>query len=147
MNIRQITPSYAVSPQIDVSDVPGIAASGFSAIICNRPDDEVAPDQASAAIRAAAEAAGLAFHDNPVSNGGLGAPQIAAQAQVLAEADGPVLAYCRSGTRSCFVWAFGAAETTEVQKIVEAAARAGYDLSPVAGQLAAIGQAHRDGPA
>ncbi len=138
MDIRHITDGYAVSPQIDAADVPDIAAQGFAAIICNRPDTEVGPDQSSETIRAAAEAAGIRFVFNPVVNGAMGPSEVEDQAQALATTEGPVLAYCRSGTRSCFAWAFGAAGAMPVPEIVAACGKAGYDLGPATPQLEAI---------
>ena len=68
----------------------------------------------------------------------MGPQQVDAQARAIDAADGPVLAYCRSGTRCCFVWAFGAAGRMDVDSIVAQAADAGYDLSPARQQLTAI---------
>ena len=67
MDIRQITPDYAVSPQIEPADIAAIKAAGFRTVICNRPDEEVTAELGAAAMRDAAEAAGLAFVDNPVN--------------------------------------------------------------------------------
>ncbi|WOI55271.1 TIGR01244 family sulfur transferase [Palleronia sp. LCG004] len=140
MDIRPITDGYAVSPQIDPGDLPEIAARGFVTVICNRPDAEVGPDQASDAIRKAAEAAGMSFVFNPVVNGAMGPDEVDAQARTIEGANGPVLAYCRSGTRSCFAWAFGAVETMPVEDIVAAGGQAGYDLGPAVPQLRAMAE-------
>ena len=48
---------------------------------------------------------------------------------MFSSATGPVLAYCRSGTRSCHLWAFSAARSQPAGTVIEAAAAAGYDLS------------------
>jgi len=138
MDIRRLTDRYAVAPQLDPQDMAALAEQGFTTVICNRPDDEVGPDHASDAMAEAARAAGLDFVLNPVSNGGMGPAQITAQAEALAKADGPTLAYCRSGTRSTFVWAFGVAPVMPVEDIVARAGEAGYDLSPVVPQLRAL---------
>ena len=135
MDIRHLTPAYAVSPQIEPGDVAAIREAGFTAIICTRPDEEVGADQAAEAMRAAAEAEGLVFHDNPVRNGALSAENVEAQHAVLENATGSVFAYCRSGTRSAIVWALGEAGRQPVGTIIETAARAGYDLSGLRPQL------------
>src|SRR6056297_454993 len=98
MEIRRLTPAYAVSPQIAPEDLPRIAEAGYRTVICNRPDPEVPPELQAASIRAAAEAAGLAFLVNPVTHGGMTPAMVAAQANAIAA--GPALAYCASGTRS-----------------------------------------------
>lgn len=139
-DIRWVTSAVAVAPQITVDDIPALQAAGVSTIICNRPDAEVTPDLQAAAIRAAAEAAGLAFVDNPVIGGALPAETVDRQSAAITEAPGAVLAYCRSGTRSCIVWAFGAARTRPVDEIVAAAAQAGYDLGPYRPMLEAMSQ-------
>jgi len=100
MSIRTLTPTLRVSPQIDPSDVAGLAASGFRAIVCNRPDGEEAGQPAASAIAAAAEAHGLRFVHIPVVSGRIGEGDAAAMARALAELPAPVLAYCRSGARS-----------------------------------------------
>lgn len=35
MDIRDITPTYSVTPQIEPADLPDIAAAGFTTVICN----------------------------------------------------------------------------------------------------------------
>ena len=43
MDIRQITPTYFVAPQLDPADMAANAAAGITTVICNRPDEEVPP--------------------------------------------------------------------------------------------------------
>ena len=134
MRYAQVTPRYAVAPQIDPADAAEISAAGFTDVICNRPDEEVPPNVAAEALEAALTAAGVRFHVNPVRNGALTEVEVARQAEVIGEAQGPVLAYCRSGTRSTIVWALGEDEMSP-DEIVSAAERAGYDLSGIRPQL------------
>ncbi|OHD06286.1 bifunctional protein tyrosine phosphatase family protein/NAD(P)/FAD-dependent oxidoreductase [Sphingopyxis sp. RIFCSPHIGHO2_12_FULL_65_19] len=100
MDIRTINARLSVSPQIRPEDVPAIAAAGFRSIICNRPDGEEAGQPTSAAMAAAAQANGLAFTHLPVVAGKLADTDAALMANALAHLPGPVLAYCRSGSRS-----------------------------------------------
>jgi len=104
MNILQITDSYAVAPQIHPDDVTAIAAEGFVAIICNRPDGEEPGQPTAAEIATTCEAAGLAFHHIPVSGMPVAIELIQKQHRLISDSDGPVLAYCRSGQRSQFIW-------------------------------------------
>lgn len=138
MDIRQISPDYAVSPQIEPADMPAIKAAGFHAVICNRPDAEVPHELSAEVMRIAAEAAGLAFHVNPVTHQTLNMDMVASQMNALAEAGGPVLAYCASGTRSSIVWSLGQAEKMPVDEIIAATARAGYDLAGLRPRLEAL---------
>lgn len=136
----RLTDKISVAPQIAPEDCALAKAQGFAAIVNNRPDGE-APGQPSAAMmRAAAEAAGLRYADVPIDHSGYGLAQIEAMATVLG-AGGPVLAFCRSGTRSANVWALAeASRGGDPDAIIAAAADGGYDVSgllPTLRQLAA----------
>ena len=138
LSLRRINDSIAVAPQIDPADLAAIKAAGYVAIVNNRPDDEEPGQPSGDAIRAAAEAAGLRYTAIPVTQG-FGHPQLDAMAQALVAAEGPLLAYCRSGTRSCNLWALAAAKAgRNPQVLVEQAARAGYDLSGLRPTLDAL---------
>ena len=104
MTITEITPDYSVAPQIGVDDVAELAARGFRAIMCNRPDGE-SPDQTpEAVIRAAAERHGLAFASVPVISGAIVPEDVEDFRAALAELPAPVLAYCRSSARCRNLW-------------------------------------------
>lgn len=139
MDIRPLNDSVAVSPQIAPEDIPAIKAAGFAAVVNNRPDDEEPGQPLGDAIRAAAEAAGLKYAHVPVTGAGFGHPQLDAMARALTDAGGPVLAYCRSGTRSCNLWALAAAKAGRDPAVLTAQARAaGYDLSSIRPTLDAL---------
>jgi uncharacterized protein (TIGR01244 family) len=139
MDIRTLNDRVAVAPQIGPEDLPALAAAGYVAVVNNRPDEEEAGQPSGAEIRAAAEAAGLAYHAIPVTHAGFSHPQIDAMGAALAGADGPVLAYCRSGTRSCNLWALAAAKAgRDPALLVAQGAGAGYDLSAMRPTLDAL---------
>ncbi len=135
MDIRQLTEDFSAAPQIDPSDMQAVAAAGFKAVICNRPDSEITPDLQCDVMATAAAAAGLEFHVIPVGHDGLSTEMFDRTAEILETTDGPVLAYCRSGTRSTHVWAFTMAGKLPVDEIITAAARAGYDIQALAPHL------------
>ncbi|SDY41508.1 TIGR01244 family sulfur transferase [Citreimonas salinaria] len=137
MDARQITDRYAVSPQIEPEDAAALRDAGFATVICNRPDAEVPPALQADAIGAAMRAAGLRFEVLPITHQTLTPENAARQAQIIEESEGPVLAYCASGTRSTFIWALGAAGKMSADDIVAAGAQAGYDLSPLRPTIAA----------
>lgn len=138
-DIRPLNDRVAVAPQITADDVAAIAAAGYVAIVNNRPDDEEPGQPSGDAIRAAAEAAGLRYAAVPVGREGIGDAQLAAMTAAIAEADGPVLAYCRSGTRSCHLWALAAARAgRDPALLVGQAAGAGYDLAMLRPTLDAL---------
>ena len=130
-DIRSVTDYFAVAPQIAESDVAEIAAKGFKTIIANRPDGEGGVDQPRmGAIRTKAEEQGLTFVALPFS--GAPTPEIIERMQsILNEAPTPVLAYCRTGTRSITAWALSHGGQGQAEEIADAAAGAGYDLSSI----------------
>lgn len=129
---RQIVEGVYASPQIGLADVELASAMGISLIINNRPELE-SPDQVPGAeIEAAARAAGIAYVAIPVTHAGFSEPQVAAMARALDGATGPVLAYCRSGTRSTLLWALAeSSKGADPDELARAAAGAGYDLTPI----------------
>ncbi|NQY95564.1 MAG: TIGR01244 family phosphatase [Henriciella sp.] len=128
-DIRKVTDGFAVAPQIDESDVQAIVDAGYKTLIANRPDGEGGIDQPRmGAIRAKAEALGLTFVAIPFA--GAPTPDILERfGAALAEAPAPVLAYCRTGTRSITAWALTHGGQGMGEEVVDAAAGAGYDLS------------------
>jgi uncharacterized protein (TIGR01244 family) len=138
MDIRQITPDYAVSPQIAPEDVAAIKAAGITTVICNRPDGEIPPEVRSDRIRQAVEGAGLTFIDNPVIGGALTMHNVTAQGDAIAAASGPVLAYCASGNRSSVVWALSHAGTRPTDELIGLPARHGYQLESLRDQIEAL---------
>lgn len=135
MDVKRIDDHMSVSPQINPEDVAAIKAQGFVAIINNRPDGE-APDQpSSAAIEKAAHDAGLAYHHIPLGREGVTPDMVERTKAVLEGSNGPVFAYCRSGTRSTTLWALSQAGEKPASEILSAAADAGYDMSHLAGHL------------
>jgi uncharacterized protein (TIGR01244 family) len=133
-DIRSVTASFAVAPQISPNDMADLAAAGFKRVINNRPDAEVSPALAGPAMAAAAKAVGLDYVHVPI----VGMPDAAQVEAIFAASqaeDGPVLAYCRSGTRSITAWAIaqvlhGGASRDDLIALGRAA---GYDLSGVLG--------------
>lgn len=138
MDIRVLTPHYAVAPMLEPEHFEAIADAGYTTIICNRPDTEVPATHSAAAMRAAAEAAGLAFVENPVMGGMLTMENVTAQGETVAAADGPVLAYCASGTRSSIVWGLSQAGKMATDDIIAATQRGGYQLEHMRPQLDAL---------
>ena len=102
----KLTDNYTASGQISANDVEAIAEAGFKAVVCNRPDHEDFGQPTAAEIAAACEKHGLAFHFIPIAGNQLHVETVDAMRDVMANADGPVFAYCRSGTRSSVVWRY-----------------------------------------
>ncbi|MFT4013262.1 MAG: TIGR01244 family sulfur transferase [Paracoccus sp. (in: a-proteobacteria)] len=130
MDLRQITPELSVSPQIQPHDLAALAAEGYRVVINNRPDAEVSAQEDSAAMRIAAEAAGMDYREIPFVPGHVTLDMIEAQAEALA-LPGRKIAYCRSGNRSTVLWALSRAGLEPTEQLLRIAADAGYDLSGI----------------
>ena len=135
MDVKRINDHVSVSPQIRPEDIAALKAQGFTAIINNRPDGE-SPDQpTNAAMEKAAHEAGLSYHFIPLGREGVSPEMIEEERAALEGSDGPVLCYCRSGTRSTTLWALSQAGKLPAQEIVAQAAHAGYEMSHLLGYL------------
>lgn len=135
-DFRRVTDDFSVAPQIALSDLEAAKAAGFVMVINNRPDGEDPFQPPEAEVAQAAKALGLDYVFIPV-RGMPTADQAMQVASVSEDAGGPVLAFCRSGTRSTFVWALARGfEGDDPAVLTEKAAQAGYDISPIAPLLA-----------
>jgi uncharacterized protein (TIGR01244 family) len=129
-DFRRVTDELSVAPQIALADLAAAAQQGFKLVINNRPDGEDPSQPSSAEVEAAARAAGLDYAYIPV-RGGPTPDQVTAERELIETHPGPVLAFCRSGTRSIVTWSLGQAEADAYSKdeLVRMGADAGYDLS------------------
>lgn len=142
MDVRQITETYFVAPQIDPSAMTALADAGFTAVIDNRPDLEIPPSHHASVMQSAAEAAGLSFVYLPITHDTMTPDALSAQRDAIGAAGGKVLAYCASGTRCTVIWAMAEARDGEmsVDAILAAAAEGGYQLSQLRPQLASLSE-------
>lgn len=101
LSLTRLDADVCVSPQLDPAAMAALAEAGFKSVINNRPDGEGGPDQpTSAQVEAAALAAGLAYVHLPVQPAVQTPDQIARFAELLESLPKPILAFCRTGTRS-----------------------------------------------
>lgn len=129
---RKLSDSVWVAPQIGRDEVAAAAAQGIGLIINNRPEGESDDQTPGDVIEAAAQAAGIGYIAIPITHAGFSQQQVTAMTAALASTTGPVLAYCRSGTRSTLLWSLAeASRGTAPDDIAAKAAGAGYDISPV----------------
>tara|TARA_R110002051_G_scaffold305365_1_gene375295 strand:- start:3948 stop:4370 length:423 start_codon:yes stop_codon:yes gene_type:complete len=135
MDIRQITPRFFASPQIEPADMAALKEAGVTLILCNRPDEEVPPNLQHTAIKKAAEQAGIAFAFQPLTHQTMTPDVIAHNRDISVARDETVLAYCASGTRSTIAWALGQAGDQSADDLIDAARAGGYDLSHLRGPL------------
>jgi len=131
-DFRQVSERFWASPQIGLAEVDEARERGFALIINNRPEGEADDQTPGAEIAAAAGAAGLEYRAIPVTPAGFSEEQVREMAEALESAAGPVLAYCRSGTRSTLLWSLAQAlGGRDPDAIAADAAGAGYDVGPI----------------
>ena len=128
---RKVSDDYFVAPQLQAADFIAARDAGIRTIINNRPDGETADQLSDAEARELAATLGLGYAHVPVVSGRMGPDDVTALGAAIADHPGPYLAYCRSGTRSCHLWACATAGRRPVEETVAAAAAAGYDLTPM----------------
>ena len=151
MKIRQVSNEVAVAGQLNKQDLAQVASLGFRSVINNRPDGEADDQPDSAALAIEAERLGLAYREQPVESGGVTVEDALEFGRALESLQGPVLAFCRSGTRSITLWALNQARSSGIEAALRTAYEAGYDLSglrPLFRMLAttAAPDAHAAGP-
>jgi uncharacterized protein (TIGR01244 family) len=131
--IRQLDDRTLVSGQLAPHQVAGLAQSGVTMLVNNRPDGEEPGQPLASDIEAAAEQAGIAYRFVPILRG-IGPADIEAMHEAMQSAgDGKLLAFCRSGTRSALACALAQREAGAARGEVEQRlAEAGFDSGPIA---------------
>ena len=138
MTFRRLSASFSASPQLSAADVASAAEAGFRTIIDHRPDAEEAGQPSAADMEAIAQSHGLAFAHIPVTTAsGIDESDIAQMRAALAKSPGPVLGYCRTGTRAAMMWALSQVGETSPETLMKAGADAGFDLSAIKSRLVA----------
>ena len=135
MNMKKLSPRFFVSEQISTTDLGVASAQGIKTIMNNRPDGEAQGQPRSADLAAAAAELGMQFVDLPVVAGRLTDENIDQFESANRTLQGPILMYCRTGTRSTSLWALNEARTLDVDAVMATAAQAGYDLAAMRARL------------
>ena len=131
MMFRRLDEAVLVAGQLSPGDIADAARLGVTLVVNNRPDGEEPDQPAGAEIGQAARSAGLEYCEIPVA-GGIAPDQVEATARAIDGARGEVLLFCRSGTRSTWLWALArASRGDDPDELVGRAAEAGFDLSPL----------------
>lgn len=133
--LKHLSPFIAVAAQLQPADMGTLAAAGFRCVINNRPDAEGENQPSSAEMQTAALASGLEYHYLPVISGQISDDNVAAFTALLNQVRGPVLAFCRTGTRSTSLWALSEAHHLDPLVLLSTARANGYDLSGLAARI------------
>ena len=144
MKYANVTQQLSVSPQILVEDIEAIKAAGFKSIVCNRPNGEGADQPTFSEIEAKATSVGIACVYQPVVSGKVTTEDAVKFEENLQKLEGPVFAYCRTGTRSISLWAMTAVNTLSFEEVLCLSQKAGYDLSGVVRRLKNDGETPTD---
>ncbi|PWB15946.1 TIGR01244 family phosphatase [Acinetobacter sp. AM] len=131
MQLKQVNAEFWVADQITVQDIELIAARGIKTIFCNRPDGEGADQPNVAEIEQALQPYGIQIQYLPVVSGKVTDEQSEEFKQLYMQAQKPLLAYCRSGTRSITLWALSQVADQTLEKMLLTAKTLGYDLQGV----------------
>jgi sulfide:quinone oxidoreductase len=135
LELRKLNESLSVSPEIALEDIPWLVANGYRTLISNRPDGEE-PGQLNAAdIANASRASGISFVHIPVVSGSISDDDVGKFSRAAQERSGKVHAFCRTGTRAAMLWALAEPSSRNTREILEAAAKAGYDISALRPRL------------
>ena len=139
MNIMKLNDDISVAGEFSAADVQAIADFGFKTIVCNRPDGESFGQTRFSDIEAAAKAAGIKAVYAPIHPSGLSMSDIRRFGTAMDDAEGPVLAYCRSGVRSTTMWALDQAlRGADIDELQKTAGAAGFSLGGMAVVLASL---------
>jgi uncharacterized protein (TIGR01244 family) len=137
-----VTAKLAVAPQPKLSDFQDFRRSGFTTVVNNRPDDEDPTQLGSAAEEEAARAAGLGYVHIPVTSSGMTEQDARLLKETIEQAPGPVVAHCKSGARSFYLWVLsGDVDSHTDAELLAKAAELGVDTNAARSWLAA----HRNG--
>jgi len=137
MDLRHLTDAFTVSPQIEPKHLHEIAGAGFRSVLCNRPDGEEPGQSSYERIAEAAREEGLEVRSVPITSGTITPETLEDFRIALREMPGPVLAYCRSGTRCTMLWAIAQHGVMDDEEIERRAGAAGYDVAGLLRQLRA----------
>jgi sulfide:quinone oxidoreductase len=145
MTAKPITPNLSVSEQVLPQDIAALAAAGFKSVICNRPDGEGADQPSFSEIKAAAMAAGMQAAYLPIVSGKVSDADALAFGAAMDSLPKPILAYCRTGTRSTTLWSLSeGGRGRPLPDIIAATKAAGYDMAGVVRRIANGGRTPTD---
>ena len=128
--LAPLGPELSVAGRLDRADIDALAGAGVRTIINNRPDGEDPGQLPAAEARRIAEAQGIAYRFIPITAATLSRADVDAFAAALRRAPVPVVAHCRSGTRSTLLWALARIrEGADSLSLIAEAAQHGIDIA------------------
>lgn len=128
MKLKQVNSDFFLSDQIIQQDLEKIAEEGIKTILCNRPDGEGADQPNIIEIEQAAKKFGIQVEYLPVTSGKVTDGQAQEFKKIYQNAKKPILAFCRTGTRSITLWALSQGREQNLEQTLLTAKTLGYDL-------------------
>lgn len=136
MNIKELSKEVGVSEQITLEDIQTIRDAGYQSIVCHRPNEEAGDQAHFQEIAAHAKKLGLVTSYQPVVSGKITDEDVVAFKGILAKFPTPILAYCRTGTRSTILWSLAKSDEVSISEILAVTQAAGYDMTSVVQRIA-----------
>ena len=142
MSISKLADNLYISPQLTPIDITEAQKLGIQSVICNRPDNEEAEQLLFSNIQTWLNAAGITHsHHQPVVTPTITLEDVQHFQKLFANSPKPVLAYCRTGTRSTLLWAYYQVQNgVPLEQVVTAAQQAGIHLDNFLPRLQEIAQ-------
>ncbi|EKO3574727.1 MULTISPECIES: TIGR01244 family sulfur transferase [Vibrio] len=128
LTLITLTPQLTVAPQIEPSDIEQIAGLGFKSVINNRPDGEESGQPLNQVIEQHADQLGLVYVHLPVVGGQISEAQIHQFGELLQTLPQPILAFCRTGTRSSMLWSLASQDSAMFSERLQVATKQGFKL-------------------
>jgi sulfide:quinone oxidoreductase len=104
LEIKQLANQFSVSPQILLEDLDVIDKLGYKSVINNRPDGEADDQIENYKLQKKCLELGLNYQYLPVVAGQITVQNVQDMSDNINKMDKPILAFCRTGTRSCLLW-------------------------------------------
>jgi sulfide:quinone oxidoreductase len=135
-----LAPGFEVTGKLDRADLEALAGAGVRTIVNNRPDGEDPGQLHAAEARRIAEALGLQYHHIPITAQTLSRADVDAFDAVLQAAPAPIVAHCRTGTRTTLLWSLTRLrQGADPLALIATAARHGIDIAALPAIAARLG--------
>ncbi len=135
MSFRELGPTFSAAAQLTADDVAQAAREGFRIIVCFRRANEDENQPTNEEMTRLAEAQGMKFVHIPVTPGDVKDADVDAFVDAIGTQDARVLGYCKTGNRAASVWALAEGGKQDVDAILEAATKAGFNLSALQSRI------------
>lgn len=128
-DFKTVTSDFSVAGILKSGDMEKIKSMGFTTVISNLPDEEVTNGFSSDIAKSEAHAAGLHYFHMPANGATVTDQDVVDKfADILATADQPILAHCKSGTRSAILWSMVASRSIHPDKVIADMEKIGFEL-------------------